>query len=121
AREEGSEVGLEIGEGRDRRTARLHRRSSIYRDRGGDRIERAHGRTLEALEELASVRAEALDEPPLAFGIQRIEGERGLAGPARTGERDELAWGEIEVDVLQVVGRRPAEADGQHGSLEMAW
>ena len=117
AREQSGKVGLHVRQRRDRGTARLHRRASIDRDRRGDGLEALHGRTLEALEELSCVRAEALDEAPLAFGVERIERERGLARAARTGERDETARLEVQVDALQVVRASSAEADRKHGGL----
>ena len=115
AGEERGEVRLEVGEGGDGRPARLHRRAPVHRDRGCDRLERADRRALETLQELPRVRAEALDEAPLPFGVERVERERGLAGPARPRQCDELARGEVEIDAAEVVRASSAEADGKHG------
>ena len=36
---------------------------------------------------------------PLPFGIERVEGERRLAGPAHAGDDDELVARDLDVDV----------------------
>ncbi len=90
-------------------------RAPIDGDGRGDGLERADGRTLEALEELPRVRAEALDEAPLALRVERVQRERGLAGPAGAGQGDELARRKVEVDTLEIVGASSAKADGKHG------
>src|SRR5262249_43148797 len=53
--------------------------------------------------ELPRVRAERLDVTPLAFGVERIEGQRALAAAADAGEADQLAFGQGEADAAQVV------------------
>src|SRR5439155_2347677 len=41
--------------------------------------------------------------PPLAFGVDRVEGERRLARPADAGDDHQLADGQRDVDILEVV------------------
>ena len=83
-----------------------------------DGVERVHRRALEPLEELPGVGAEALDEAPLPLGVEGIHGERGLARPARPGQRDELAGRKVEVDAAEVVGAGATEADGEHAGRD---
>ena len=45
------------------------------------------------------------------FGVERVEGQRALARPAGPGDDHEPVAGDVEVDVLQVVHPRPADAD----------
>jgi hypothetical protein len=105
-----------IGHRRDGRARALHRRAAIDRDAGRDRIEVVDRRPLEALQELARVGAEALDEAALPFGVERVERERGLARAGDAGDGDELTGVKVEVDPPEVVGAGAAEPDGQHAA-----
>src|SRR5690606_13604319 len=82
----------------------------LDRDRGADPLDRVHVRLLHPLEELLGVRRERLDVAALALGVDRVEGEGGLAGAARAGQHDQRAPRQLEVDPLQVV--LPRVADG---------
>ncbi len=63
---------------------------------------------LHPLEELPGVGRQRLDVAALAFGVDRVEGERRLARPAHAGDDDEPAVRQRQVDVLQVVRARAA-------------
>ncbi len=117
AGEERGEVRLQVGQGRERRAARLHWRAAVDRHRRRDRRELVDRRTLEALEELPRVRREALHEPPLAFGIERIDRERRLSRSARPRQGNELAGRKVEIDGLKIVRTRAAEANREHLEL----
>ena len=65
--------------------------AAIDGDAGGHGLELVDRRSLEAREELAHVRAEALDEAALALGVERIHRERRLAGARHASDGDELA------------------------------
>ena len=52
----------------------------------------------------------------LAFGIQRVEGERGLARARQAGNHHQPVLGDVQVDVLQVVRARPAH--GNHRATQ---
>ena len=54
-------------------------------------------------EELPGVRGERLHVPPLAFGIKRIERERGLAGPGDARDHHELVTRDLHADIFEVV------------------
>ena len=64
------------------------------------------------LQELPRVGRQALDVAPLAFGIQRVEGQAGLARARQPGDDHQRLARDVQVDVLQVVGARAADADG---------
>ncbi len=49
------------------------------------------------------VRRERLDVAALALGVDRVEGERRLAGSGQPGEHDQLVAGQLDRDVLEVV------------------
>ncbi len=69
------------------------------------------------LQELARIGREGFDVAPLALRIERVEGERGLAGARQPGDHRQLVARQIEADVLQVVGAGTADADLVHGRL----
>ena len=69
-------------------------------------------RLLHHLEELPRIGRQALDIAPLALGIDRVEGERGLAGAGQPGEHDERVARDRQVDVLEIVLARAADGDG---------
>ncbi len=59
--------------------------------------------SVDLAEELSRVRRQRLHVATLALGEDRVERERGLAGPGEPGEHDErVAW-DLEVDVPEVV------------------
>ena len=66
---------------------------------------------LHHIKELARVGAEAFNIAPLAFGVDRIEGEAGLAGTRQGGDHDQFVAWNIHVNGLQIVFPRPANFD----------
>ena len=54
---------------------------------------------------------ERLDVAALALGVERVEDERGLARARGAGDDDQLARREVDVEVLEVVLARAADAD----------
>ena len=83
AREQQPQVVVDLGDRPDRR-ARVARRALLV-DRDGRRqpVDLVDVRLLHLAEELARVRAQALDVTPLALGIDGVEREAGLAMPDR--------------------------------------
>ena len=82
------------------------------------------GGLFEPFEELPRVGRESFDVPPLAFGIQRVEGQAGLAAAAQPADDDQLPMGNIEIDPFEVVNLDPAEHDRpvrrKHGDRRLA-
>ena len=70
-----------------------------------------HRWLVHAVEELARIRTEGLHIAALALGIQRVEHQAGLARTARSGDHGEFAGANVEVDVLEVVLARAADAN----------
>ena len=66
---------------------------------------------LHPLQELAGVGRQRLDVPPLALGVNRVEGERRLPRAADAGDDGQASVRQLETDVLQVVGAGPADDD----------
>jgi hypothetical protein len=67
---------------------------------------------LELGDELAREGGERLEEAALALGVDGLEGERRLAGAREAGEDDEGVARDVDVDVLEIVLARAADADG---------
>ena len=108
AGEEQPQVVVDLGHRPDRR-ARVARRALLV-DRDGRRqaVDLVDVRLLHLAEELAGVGAQALDIAALALGIDRVEGQAGLARPGQAGDDDEPVARERDVDVLEVVFARAA-------------
>jgi hypothetical protein len=104
-------VVVDLGDGADRR-ARIARRGLLL-DRDGRRqpLDRLDVGLLHLVEELASVGRERLDVAALALGVERVEGERGLAAAGQAGDHDEPVARDVHVHVAQVVDTRAADRD----------
>src|SRR4029079_11519163 len=75
----------------------------VDRDRRGEPIDGIDVGLLHHLQELARVRRERLDVPALPFGVDGVEGERGLAGSGEPRDADQRVSGQANGDVLEVV------------------
>src|SRR5262249_22989810 len=67
---------------------------------------------LHPLEELARIRRQGLDVSTLAFGIERVEGERRLARAGQAREHDQPLARDVDVDALEIMCARAADGDG---------
>ena len=81
--EEDAQVIVDLGDGADRRPRALAGRLLLDADRRREARDPLHLRLLERCQELPGVAREALDVPPLALGVQRVDRQRALAGAAR--------------------------------------
>ena len=66
-------------------------------------VEPVYERLRHAVEELLGVGRERLDVPPLALGVDGIEGKRGFARPGGAGYDHERAVRQVYCDALQIV------------------
>jgi hypothetical protein len=74
----------------------------------------------QAIEELPRVGGEALDVPPLAFGVKRIERQAGLAAAAEPAEDNQLSAGDVEIDRLEVVDCHTPQRNLSRGAQSIA-
>src|SRR5262249_30564787 len=106
-----AQVVVDLGDRADGRSRVARGGLLLDRDRRRQTAQMIDPRPLELPEELARVRAQRLDVPPLALGVERVEGEARFARPARAGEDDELALRDEEPLDREVVLARPDDLD----------
>ncbi len=102
---------------------RPHRRPGVAdavllleRDRRRHGLDRIDVGPVEPLQELPGVGRERLRVPALPLGVERVEGERRLAGAGHARDDGQPPERDVDRDVLQVVGPRAADADGRRAS-----
>ena len=96
AREQQLQVIVELRHRADSGTRRAHGIRLIDRDRRRNAIDAIDLRLVHAIEELPRVRRERLDVAALTFRIQRVEHERGFAGPGHACDDDQLVRRQLE-------------------------
>ena len=122
-RVEQPQVVVDLGHGADRRARVARGRLLVDRDRRREPVDRVDVGLLHHLQELPRVRRERLDVAALPLGVDRVEGERRLAGAREAGDADERVAREPHRDVLEVVlpGAVDDELfDGHGGQLTAA-
>ena len=103
ARVEKAEVVVDLGDGADGRARVARRRLLVDRDRGAEAVDVVDVGLLHHLKELPCVRAERLDVAALPFRVDRVEGERRLAGAGEPSDADQAVPRQADGDVLEVV------------------
>ena len=111
AREQQAQVIVDFGDGADGRARVVAGGLLFDRDRRRQAFDQIDVRFFHQLQKLPGIRRQRLDVAPLAFRIERVEGERGLSRTGKSGDDDQLLPWQIEADVLQVVRARAAHAD----------
>ena len=101
--EQQAEVVVDLGDGADGRSRVARRALLVDRDRRREPVDLVDVRLLHLAEELAGVRAQALDVAALALGVDRVEREAALAAAGEAGDDDEPVARERDGDVLEVV------------------
>jgi len=92
-----------LGRGGDGAAGRVAAGSLLDGEHGGQAMDEIHVGPVELIEDLAGLRGEALHVFAVALGIERIEGERGLAGAAGAGEDDQAAAREAHLEIAEIV------------------
>jgi hypothetical protein len=105
------EVVVQLRHGADGGARGAHRVGLVDGDGRRDAGDSIDLRLVHAVEELPRVGREGLDVAALALGVERVEDQRGLARAGNAGDDDELAGGQVEAEVLQVVLARAADGD----------
>ena len=110
-REQEAQVVVDLGDRADGRPRVLRRALLVDRDGRRQPVDLVDVGLLHLAQELARVRAQALDVPPLPLGIDGVEREAALAAAGQPGDDDEAITRERDVDVLEVVLARSAHDD----------
>ena len=103
ARVEQAQVVVDLGHRADRRARVARGRLLVDRDRGREPVDRVDVGLLHHLQELPRVGGERLDVAPLPLRVDRVEGERRLAGAREAGDADQRVARQPHGDVLEVV------------------
>ena len=80
-------------------------------DRGAEAVDGIHVRTFHLVQELPRVGGERLHVTALAFGVDGVERQRGLARAAQTRDHGEAIARDFHVNVLEIVLARPVDRD----------
>ncbi len=115
---EEAEVVVDLGDGADGGAGAAAGGLLLDGDGGGEAVDGVDVGALHLVEELAGVGGEGFDVAALAFGVDGVEGEGGLAGAGEAGDDGEGVARDGDVDVAQVVLARAADGDvcDAHGS-----
>ena len=113
ARVQQPQVVVDLGDGADRRARVVAGGLLLDADGRRQALDDVDVGLVHQLQELPRIGRQALDVAALALGVERIEGQAGLAGTRQPRDHDELVLRDVEVDVLQVVRSRTANADGR--------
>ncbi len=110
-REEDPQVVADFGHGADRRTGILADRLLLYGDGRAQPTDEVHLGFLHLSQELAGVGGKGFDIASLALGVECVESQRRLTGARDSGEDNQLAPRQAEVDPLEIVLLRAADND----------
>ena len=80
-------------------------------DGGGESVDIVHVRLLHLAQEHPGVGAEALHVPPLALGVDGVEGQGGFSRPAQARHHHQLVPGDLHVHILQIIFARAFDID----------
>ena len=115
ARVEHAQVVEHLGHGADRGARVVRGGLLLDGDRGREALDVVDVRLLHHRQELPGIGRQRLDVAALALGVDGVEGERRLARARQAGDHDQPVARQVEVDALQVVGARTADAYDVHG------
>jgi hypothetical protein len=111
ARVEQAQVVVDLGHRAHRGARVVARRLLLDGDRRRQALDQVDVGLLHELEELARVGRQRLDVAALPLGVERVEGERGLARARQPGDHHQFFARQLKVDVLEVVRACAADAD----------
>ena len=115
ARPEEAHVVVDLGDGADGGAGVVGGGLLVDGDRGREAVDVVDVGLLHEAKELAGVSGEGLDVAALAFCVDGVEGEGGLARAGEPRDHDELVARDLDVDVLEVVLAGTAHGDVVEG------
>ncbi len=109
-RVEQAQVVVDLGDGADRGAGIVSRGLLLDRDGRRQPLDEIHVRLVHQLQELAGVGGKTFHVAPLALRVQRVERQRGFAGPGQTCDHHQLVARQVQRDVLEIVGAGTPDA-----------
>ena len=119
AREEHAQVVVDFRDGANGGARIMRGGLLLDRDRGREALDAIDVGLVHHREKLTRIGGERFDITPLPFRIQGIEGKRGLARAGQAGQDDQPVTRQIDIDVLQVVRARAADANVLHDPIHL--
>ena len=121
AREQQLQVIVELGHRADGGARGAHRVGLVDGDGRRNAVDAIDRRLVHAVEELARVGREGLDVAALAFGVQRVEHQRGLARAGHARHHHQLVQRNVEVEILEIVLARAVHARCDARGVRLRW
>ena len=112
------EVVVELRHRAHSRPARAHRVGLVNRNRRGHTLHLVDRRLVHAVQKLARIRAEGFHVAALALGVQRVKHQAGFPRPTGPGDHGQFTRADVQIEVLEIVLSRSANADGALGHDE---
>ena len=112
--EQQAQIVVDFGDGPHRGAGIVGGGFLLYGNGGGQPFYMIHIGFFHHGQELPGVGGQGFHIAALAVGVDGVEGQGGFAGTGQAGDHHHLAPREIQIDVFQVVGSGPADADGVH-------
>src|SRR5438552_13857908 len=117
-RKKNAQVIVNLGRGRDCRSWISAGAALLDRDGRRKSFDEIDVRLFHLVEELPGISGETFHVPALAFGVERVEGERRFPGAAQTGDDHQLLPWNFHVKVLQIVLARTTDLDNLRRHLD---
>ena len=105
----------DLGHRPDGGPGRSHRFLPVDGDGRRNPLDPADAGAVHPVHELAGIGRECLHVATLALGIEGVEGQGGFARTADAGHHGDGVQGNVQVEVLEIVLPRTADANGFHG------
>ncbi len=119
--EQQAQVVVDLGDGADRGARVVGGGLLLDGDRRRQPLDVIDVGLLHHRQELSGVGGERLHVAPLALGVERVEGQRRLARARKPGDHDQAVAGQLDVDLLEVVGACTPDHDPVHSHLMVRW
>ncbi len=103
AREQEAQIVVDLGDGADRRARIARGRLLLDGDGGRQALDMVDIGLLHQFEELPGIGRQRFDIAALALGIDRVEGEAGLARTRKPGQHRQRIARNLDIDILEVV------------------
>ena len=109
------QIIVDLGDGADRRTWIVRGRFLLDGNRWRQTFDVIDVGLFHDRQKLPRIGRQRFDVATLAFGVDGVKGQRGLAGAGQAGDHDQPVARQIEIDILEVVRACAAQMNRIHG------